>query len=110
MTPCFIATLGLALLGFGAPSWGQAVSALESATGVHFDAERAKMDQTRQAAEARFQEEEVACYQRFAVNDCVMEARARLRAVQTQVRHRRNALNDLERQSRAAQSRANKAR
>ena len=103
MTPCFIATLGLALLGFGAPSWGQAVDPA-------FDAERAKMDQTRQAAEARFQEEEVACYQRFAVNDCVMEARARLRAVQTQVRHRRNALNDLERQSRAAQSRANKAR
>lgn len=103
MTRHFVAALGLAIVGFGAPSWGQAVD-------PDFDAERAKMDQTRQVAEARFQEEEVACYQRFAVNDCLLEARARLRAVQTDLRYRRNVLNAMERQSRAAQSRANKAK
>ena len=99
MTRNAMATLGLVLLAWGAVSWAQPVP-------LDFGVQRASIDQARQLAEARFKEEEAACYQRFAVNDCVLAARSQLRAVQTELRHRRNALNDLERQNKANQSRA----
>lgn len=99
MTRIAMSALGFVLLVWGAVSWAQPVP-------LDFGAQRASIDQARQLAETRFKEEETACYQRFAVNDCVLAARSRLRAVQTEVRHRRNALNDLERQNKANESRA----
>ena len=45
-----------------------------------FEAERARLAQERKAVEERFATEQAACYQKFAVEDCLEESRRRRRA------------------------------
>lgn len=65
--------------------------------------ERGRIEQERRQQEARFAAEEAACYQRFAVNDCLREVRVRRRAVFEDLRRQDIALNDAERRRRAAE-------
>ena len=63
-------------------------------------AERARLASARAGVQQRFQDDESACWRRFAVNDCVREARARRRAAADALRAQDLALNELERQRR----------
>lgn len=67
--------------------------------------EREGIAAARRDAESRYSNEEAACYQRFAVNECLREANARLRAVLTDLRYKENALTELERERRKSKVR-----
>jgi hypothetical protein len=64
--------------------------------------ERERIAQVRQQEEARFAGQEAACYQRFAVNDCLREVRVRRRAVLEDLRRQEVLINDAERKRRGA--------
>lgn len=73
-----------------------------SAQVIDVAAERARIAAGRKAADERFKAEEKACYARFAVTDCVAEAKVRRREAVGELRRQEIALNDLERKDRAA--------
>lgn len=64
--------------------------------------ERARVAGQREAARKRYQEDELACWRRFAVNDCLRRARLRQRAELQVVRRDELALNALERDHKTA--------
>ena len=70
------------------------------------DAERARLAAERQALLDRFAQEELACRQRFFVNDCAEDVRRRRRYALVPLRARELELDDAERQRRAAERRA----
>lgn len=92
MNRTFVAVALLACSCVGA--WAQAPAAEA--------AERARIGAERARAEADFAAAEKACYSRFAVNDCIDKARARLRTTLSDLRRQEVALNDAERRQRAA--------
>lgn len=65
--------------------------------------ERARIHQERQAIERVLQEAQTACYQRFAVEDCLQKARRTARQADSSLRQREAALDATERRERAAQ-------
>lgn len=65
--------------------------------------ERSRIEAERRREDARFAGEEAACYQRFAVNDCLREVRVRRRAAFEDLRRQEIELNDAQRRSRAAE-------
>lgn len=66
--------------------------------------ERARIAATRAAADQRFADAEPACWQRFAVNDCLQRARVERRQALAALRQQELALNAQERR-RAADAR-----
>lgn len=68
-------------------------------------AERARLKQEREQAEAAYQAQEKACHGKFAVNDCIATAKARRREAVSDLRRQEIALNDAERKRKAAQRR-----
>lgn len=60
-------------------------------------AERERISAGRRQAEADFEEAHKACYRKFAVNDCIGEAKVRRREVLAQLRRQELALNEVER-------------
>lgn len=58
---------------------------------------------TRSAYDAQFKAQEIACYQRFAVNDCLLESRRAQREVMGDLRRQEILINDAQRKRRAAQ-------
>jgi colicin import membrane protein len=66
-------------------------------------AERARIRAERDQAEAGFVAQEKACRARFAVNDCVNDARKRMRDTLADLRRQEITLNDAERKRRAAE-------
>jgi hypothetical protein len=66
-------------------------------------AERARLKQEHQKADAVYLAEEKACYGKFAVNDCIARAKARRREVVSDLRRQEIALNDAERKRKAAE-------
>lgn len=87
----------LALLGAAAAAAALPVQA-EAPT-----AERVRIAAERSRVEAQYQGEERACWGRFAVNDCLAEARARRRSALADLRRQEISLNDAERKQRAAE-------
>jgi colicin import membrane protein len=87
--------LCLALLGAASPAWAQ--------TDAPDGAGRARIAAERKQAQARLASEEAACYRIFAVNDCLKAARARSRERLSDLRRQEVALNDAERERRAAE-------
>ena len=69
-------------------------------------AERARLKQERQKADAVYKAEEKACYGKFAVNDCLDSAKARRREIVSDLRRQEVALNDAQRKRAAAQRRS----
>jgi colicin import membrane protein len=65
--------------------------------------ERERLKAARSAIQARYAQEEKACQDRFAVNDCLDRARRTRNAALAQVRKDELALNEAERQRRAAE-------
>jgi colicin import membrane protein len=62
-----------------------------------FQVELDRIQAERRQQEARYAREEAACYQRFAVNDCLREVRAKLRLVMEDLRRQEIAVNDEQR-------------
>jgi hypothetical protein len=73
----------------------------EVVTPLDSAAERKLITAQRDAQESHFQQLQQGCYQRFAVNDCLIEVRRERRGVLDELRRREILLNDLERQSQA---------
>jgi colicin import membrane protein len=59
--------------------------------------ERARIQADRTQAQTRFTREESACYQKFAVNDCINEARARRRETLADLRRQELSLAETDR-------------
>jgi hypothetical protein len=66
-------------------------------------AERERIRETRNREQALFVAQEAQCYKRFAVNDCLIEVRARKREVLGDLRRQEISLNDTLRKRRAAE-------
>ena len=66
-------------------------------------AERSRIARERSQADTRLASEEVACYQKFAVSDCLNAARARRRDVLSDLRRQELTLNDADRKRRAGE-------
>ena len=64
--------------------------------------ERSRIAAERQAADSRYAQAEAACYARFAVNDCLNQAKAARREVLADLRRQEVSLNDDERRRKAA--------
>jgi hypothetical protein len=65
--------------------------------------ERARVASARAAAETQFTEDERTCWRRFAVNDCIRQARQVRRAFTDRLQQEDLALNAVERSRRTAQ-------
>ncbi|MDD0837235.1 hypothetical protein PSQ40_01500 [Curvibacter sp. HBC61] len=65
--------------------------------------ERSRIERERAAEMGRQQAVESACYQRFAVNDCLAEARVKHREVLSDLKRQEVQLNDRERRLRAGE-------
>ena len=65
-------------------------------------AERKRIEAERRAAGQRFETAEKACWQRFAVNACLRQARSDRRGTLDRLRQEDLALNEVERQRRTA--------
>jgi hypothetical protein len=64
-------------------------------------AEREQISAQRAQQEALFLRQQDVCYQRFAVNGCLLEARRARRTLFDELRRRENLLNELDRQTQA---------
>ncbi len=73
-----------------------------SAQTSHEGMSRQQIQEARSAEEARISDQESACYERFAVNDCLKQARAKRRLALEGLRRQEVILNDLERRKKAA--------
>lgn len=67
-------------------------------------AERARIAQQRAEQEAIFAQAEVACYRRFAVSDCLRDARKKRRIALDELRRQEIVLNDEERRRKGSQA------
>ena len=65
--------------------------------------ERENLGREREAIDTTLQQAEVACYQRFAVEDCLSQARRHAREARAQIHQRELVLDSTERRERAAQ-------
>lgn len=79
-----------------APAGGEALA-------PWLQAQRERVAQQRDAAQARYDAAELGCWRRFAVNACLRQARDERRAAQDRLRQQALALNDIERQHRTQQ-------
>lgn len=91
--------LCVALVAGGSPVWAQ-TSAV--AGNIDPDAERARLTRERAEIDARAKAEQTACYQRFAVEDCLQESRRKRRTAEDSIKRQEADLNDMERKRRAA--------
>lgn len=90
--------LPLPVLNVPVPATTEAPAAAAQAR-VH---ERAQLRQQRHAIDAALQKAEAACYQRFAVEDCLQRERRRARQATAPLAQRERALDEAERRERAA--------
>ena len=89
--------LSLLMLACVGPLWAQGLSDAQIAV------ERERIGEQRRANDARHAQERTACYQRFAVEDCLRESRQRLRHQTDDLRRQESALNDTQRKRRGAE-------
>lgn len=84
---------------------GAAPASAQDVAQQRMDRERARIAAERQAADTRYSQAEAACYARFAVNDCVNEAKAARREALADLRRQEISLNDDERLRKGAAQR-----
>lgn len=65
--------------------------------------QRAWISDSRASYDTQFKAQEVACYQRFAVNDCLIDSRRTQREVMADLRRQEILINDAQRKRRGAQ-------
>lgn len=76
---------------------------LPSATAQSVEAERARIEKTRQQLLASFAVEDEVCHQKFAVNSCLNEINTKRREASADLRRQEISLNDDERRKRGAE-------
>jgi colicin import membrane protein len=69
------------------------------------DVVRSRIQAERTQAESAYQRDEAACYQRFAVTDCILQIRKQRRVVLDGLRRQEVEINSLERHSKALEQR-----
>jgi colicin import membrane protein len=87
--------LRLALLAAVLPAWAQTDSQVE--------ADRVRIAAQRKQVDTAFAAQEVACYRKFAVNDCLKAARAQRREQLADLRRQELSLNEAQRKGRSAE-------
>ena len=92
----------LAIAHFAASVWAQSDTVKPDSRQIH--QERARIQQLRQDYEAQDEQAQAACYQKFAVTDCLRAARVKKRLVLDDLRRQEVILNDLERQHKAVEA------
>ena len=95
-----ILTVGLLVLS----GWSVGQSSTLESSARDIDAERAKISAQRAGLEAAFLAEDIACYKKFAVNNCLGKVDVRRRAATADLRRKELALNDEERKIKGEQS------
>lgn len=99
----FVLCLGLAMGGLNDVASAQQVPPADvddAAFAVWLTEQRDGIAQQRTAAQQRYDEQEFACWRRFAVNDCLRAARLQRRQVLDRLRQQDLRLNDAERERR----------
>jgi colicin import membrane protein len=91
LAPLLVALAGLA---------GAQTSASHGQPQPSLDTQRAAITAERSRLEAGFAQEDAACYQKFAVNNCLDTVNAKRRQAMAQLRQQEISLNDEERKSR----------
>lgn len=84
--------------------WGWPVAAqtdTDRALASQETQQRQRIAQTREAYRAEFRAREAACYQRFAVNDCLLKSRRAEREIMSDLRRQDILINDAQRKRRA---------
>ena len=81
----------------------QSAEQFEEQRALRVSEEHARIRQSRATEQAGFAVLEAQCYRRFAVNDCLIDVRARRRDVLGDLRRQEISLNDAERKRRAAE-------
>jgi len=71
--------------------------------GLDVTAERSRITAERKVVEDHFKQEETACYQKFAVNDCINASRVVRREKLADLRRQEISLNDAERKRKGAE-------
>ena len=98
MKPLAVTFLLLCASGFA-----NAQTTVQNGQTGSIDAQRAEISARRSRLEAGFLAEETACYEKFAVNNCLEKANARLRDAMAELRRQEILLNDEERKTKGAQ-------
>ena len=80
------------------PAWAQAPASQEDRDAI----EKSRIGAERQAIESRYDQDRAACYQKFAVQDCLNDARRKRRAQVEVLNRQEAAINDAERKRRGA--------
>lgn len=76
-----------------------------SQSAAHRAAEHQRIRRDREALRSQRQHDEAACYQRFAVEDCLRRVRAGVRDAESRLRQQEIELNDAERREKALERR-----
>jgi len=84
--------------------WGALSLGAQTAPPLDAGAERARIAQQRAEQEAIFALAEVACYRRFAVSDCLRDARKKRRSALDELWRQEVVLNDEERRFKGSQA------
>jgi hypothetical protein len=94
--------LGLIFIGV---SMAMPLAAQEAKTAAQQEAElqRSRIANERATEEAHYQQQRAECYQRFAVNDCLHQARVNRRPRMEELRRQEIILNDEERRRLASE-------
>lgn len=79
----------------------QGVPDAPAATPLQVQQERSRIQRSRAQVHAEAEQANAACYQKFAVSDCLREVRTNTRLVLDALRRQEVILNDLERQAKA---------
>jgi len=75
---------------------------IEQTLELREEQQREWIEQTRGSYQEQFRAQERACYQRFAVNDCLLKSRGTEREVMADLRRQDILINDAQRKRRAA--------
>lgn len=109
---CILGVVVLAALLQVAPAHAQGEERAPGLPQIEADrsAERARIREEEAVITRRLQQAEAACYQRFAVEDCLRAARRDARTQRAALRQRESLLDDAERRERAARREQDVAR
>ena len=83
---------------------GQAASEPRQAAPLQVEEERSRIQRSREQVKAEAEQANAACYQKFAVTDCLRGVRANNRLVLDELRRQEVILNDIERQAKAIEA------
>lgn len=95
----FFLSIGLAVSGLQA----QPVQELAAPASDVFQVELDRIQVERRRQDAYYAKEEAACYQRFAVNDCLRQVRVKRRLVMEDLRRQEIAVNDEQRRQKGVE-------